>query len=73
MISGRSKARNAGRVQCFMDCANEFVLYSKGNMEPWKLCKKNSDVVRLVFSIVPFGSSVHDELGGISSEAIGIM
>lgn len=50
-----------------------FVLYSKGNMEPWKLCKQNSDVVKLVFSIVPFGSGVHDELGGISSEAVGIM
>lgn len=56
-----------------MDHANELVLYSKGNMEPRKLCKQNSDVVRLVFSIVPFGNSVHDVLGRISSEAVGIM
>lgn len=36
MVSGRGKARKADRVQCFVDDANEFGLYSKGDKEPMK-------------------------------------
>lgn len=49
----------------------DFILRTIGSHG--SISKQETDVVRFVFAIVPFGSSVHDGLGGVSWEAVGIM
>lgn len=49
----------------------DFILRTIGSHG--SIFKQETDVVRFVFAIVPFGSSVHDGLGGVSWEAVGMM
>lgn len=66
MVSGRVKAKKAGRVHGFV-----------GVLMSWYFILRaiwiHGNILSRTFSIVPFGSSVYDGLGEISSEAVGIM
>ena len=65
------KAEKPVRIQCFVDHAKGFGLYSKGHRVSWKRFKQESDAVRFLFAIVPLGAVHKMNCGGEVGESVG--